>query len=70
MSFDNFLKDLETEGGKMLVIVCLLVFIIGTTVAMVLSGHPPQEVGRELATSAVSSLLGILYGYLKANGPK
>ena len=70
MNFDNFLKNMETEGGKMLVIIVLLVFIIGIASTLIITGHPPQEVGREMATSAVSSLLGILYGYLKANGPK
>ena len=33
-----------------------------------LTGHQPQEVGRELLTGAFSSLLGILYGYLRGGG--
>ena len=70
MSFDTFIKGLETEGGKMLVIIGMLVFIIGVAMVMILTGHPLQEAGKEMAVGAVSSLLGILYGYLKASAPK
>jgi hypothetical protein len=62
----EFLKSLETEGGKVLVILFMLIFIIGVAVLMTVTGHPLQETGKELMTGAVSSLLGILYGYLKA----
>lgn len=68
MKYDDFLKSLETEGGKVLVIIFMLMFITLFAAIMMATGHPLQEVGRELATTAVSSLLGILYGYLKA-GP-
>jgi hypothetical protein len=60
------LSALETEGGKVALIVFLLIFIVSVAAGMTVSGHPLQETGRELATGAVSSLLGILYGYLKA----
>jgi hypothetical protein len=68
MSWDNFLKSLETEGGKLLVILFMLFFLLGSAAVLLVTGHPPQEVGREMLTGAVSSLLGILYGYLKAGG--
>ena len=60
------LAQLETEGGKMLAIIAMLVFLVGAALVLLLTGHPPQEAGREMFTGAISSLLGILYGYLKA----
>jgi hypothetical protein len=68
MSWDEFLKSLETEAGKMVTIIVLLGFLIGVALILVLTNHPPQEVGREMLTGAISSLLGILYGYLKGKG--
>lgn len=70
MSFDALLKGLETEGGKLLVILSMLAFLIGIALLLLFTGHTPQEAGREMLTGAVSSLLGILYGYLKASGGK
>ncbi len=70
MSFDGLLKGLETEGGKMLVIIFMLLFILAADCILIMSGHPLQETGREMNVGAVSSLLGILYGYLKASGGK
>jgi hypothetical protein len=64
--WDSFLKSLETEGGKLVVLLFMLTFLCGISVYMLISGHTPQETGRALLTSAISSLLGILYGYLKA----
>lgn len=61
-----FLKALETEGGKVCVIIGMLIFIVMAAMIVVLAGHPLQETGKEMCTGAVSSLLGILYGYLKA----
>jgi len=52
---------LTTEGGKMFVILFMLVFIIGICVLMVLTGHPLQEAGKELAAGSVGSLLTLLY---------
>jgi len=62
------INTLETDGGKVLVIVGMLVFIIGVCVALVMTKHPLQEGGKELATGAVSSLLTLLYQYLKPGG--
>lgn len=68
MTFAEFLKLLETDGGKVLVILFMLVFIILSLMLFLLTGHQLQEMGKEMLTGAVSSLLGILYGYLKASG--
>jgi len=66
MAWDGFLKSLETEGGKLMVLLFMLLFLLGGALAMVMTGHTPQEAGKEMLVGAVSSLLGILYGYLKA----
>jgi hypothetical protein len=62
---ENFLKLLESDGGKILVIISLLMFIFGLLTLLILTGHPPQESGKQLAAGAVGSLLGILIQYLK-----
>jgi 1,4-dihydroxy-2-naphthoate octaprenyltransferase len=68
MSWDNFLKSLETEGGKLVVLLVMIAFLSVLAVVMLWTGHSPQEAGRSLLVGAISSLLGILYGYLKAGG--
>jgi len=68
MSLESFLKALETEGGKLMVIIAMLGFLVGIAMVLLFTGHTPQEAGREMLTGAISSLLGILYGYLKASG--
>ncbi len=69
MNWDNFLKSLETDGGKLMVLLFMLLFLTGVAVTLLVTHHPPQEVGREMLTSAFSSLLGILYGYLRGGNP-
>jgi 4-hydroxybenzoate polyprenyltransferase len=68
MTWDSVLKSLETDGGKLVVLLFMLLFLVGISMLLLFTGHTPQEAGRELLTSAISSLLGILYGYLKAGG--
>jgi hypothetical protein len=70
MSWDGFLKSLETDGGKLVVLVLMLLTLSGLAVLLLFTGHTPQEAGRELLVGAISSLLGILYGYLKSSGPR
>jgi hypothetical protein len=70
MSWDNFLKSLETDGGKLLVILFMLIFLASVSVVLLWTGHTPQEAGREMLVGAISSLLGILYGYLRGAGPR
>jgi hypothetical protein len=69
MSWDGFLKSVETDGGKLMILLLMLLFLLVSSLVMVETGHTPQEAGREMLVGAVSSLLGILYGYLKASGP-
>ena len=69
MSFDGFLKSLETDGGKLLVLLFMLMFIIAAGMVMVMTGHTITDSARQAMIAAVSSLLGILYGYLKSSGP-
>jgi hypothetical protein len=65
---ENFLKYLETDGGKLLVILFMLVFMLGTLSVLILMGHPPQEAGERMVSGAVGLLLGILIQYLKPAG--
>jgi 4-hydroxybenzoate polyprenyltransferase len=69
MAWDGFLKSLETDGGKLVVLLLMLLFLAGIAMILLLTGHTPQEAGRQMLVGAISSLLGILYGYLKSSGP-
>jgi hypothetical protein len=62
--WERFLKSLETDGGKLLVILLMLFFLVLVSLLLVESNHTPQETGRTLLASAISSLLSLLYGYL------
>lgn len=66
MTWEGFTKSLETNGGRMVVLLVMILFLCGSALLMVMTGHTPQEAGKELLVGAISSLLGILYGYLKA----
>jgi len=66
--WERFLKSLETDGGRFAVLIFMLLFLASVALLLVLSGHTPQEAGRELLVGAISSLLSILYMYLKASG--
>ncbi len=66
--WERFLKSLETDGGKLFVLLFMLGFLVLVSMLLLFTGHTPAEAGRELLASAISSLLGILYGYLKASG--
>ncbi len=68
-AWDGFLKSLESEGGKLVVLLFMLLFLVGIAMLLLLTGHTPQEAGREMLTGAISSLLGILYGYLAKRTP-
>jgi 1,4-dihydroxy-2-naphthoate octaprenyltransferase len=67
--WERFLRSLETEGGKTVLIIFMLMFLVAVTMIMIISGHTIQDATRTLLVGAFSSLLGILYGYLKAGGP-
>jgi hypothetical protein len=61
---------LETEGGKLAVIIFMLVWLSTIAVWMHLSGHDPQETGRVLLSNAFTSLMTLLLAKLggKTNG--
>jgi hypothetical protein len=64
-SWDRFLASLQSEGGKMMIIVGMITLILGATMYMNLHNHPIQEVGRELMTGFLGSLFTLLLQYLR-----
>ena len=64
---------LETEGGKIAVIIFMLFWLSVIAVYMVVSGHPPQETGKVLLSNAFTSFITLLLAKLgdkKASEPK
>ena len=64
---------LETEGGKIAVIIMMLLWLSIVAVYMVVSGHPPQETGKVLLSNAFTSFITLLLAKLgdkKASEPK
>lgn len=66
--WERFVKTLETEGGKMAVLLTMIAFLLFVASALVLTNHPLKETARTIIATAIGSLLGILYGYLRRNG--
>ena len=64
----RFIKSFETPGGKVFVLLTLIVFLLSVGMIMMLTNHPLASTGRTLLATAIGSLLGGLYGYLRANG--
>lgn len=62
--WERFLKSLESEGGKVAVLLTLITFFLAVAGFMEITGHPPQETAKTLLATGIGSLLGILYGYL------
>ena len=62
--WERFIRSLETEGGRLIVLLTILAFFIFVAVFMVITGHGLQETGRTLLATGIGSVLGILYGYL------
>ncbi len=60
---------LETEGGKMAVIIFMLLWLSAIAVGMVLSGHTPQETGRVLLSNAFTGLMTLLIAKLGDKKP-
>lgn len=47
---------LESEGGKLFVLISLLVWIAVLAMILHMTGHDPQETGRTLMSNAFTSL--------------
>jgi hypothetical protein len=63
---------LETEGGKIAIIIFMLLWLSIIAVVMVITGHPPQETGRVLLSNAFTSFITLLLAKLgdkKAQAP-
>jgi len=54
----------ETEGGKIAIIVVLLVWLSILAAAMHLTNHDPQETGRVLLSNAFTGLMTLLLAKL------
>ena len=48
---------LESEGGKIAVIIGMLLWLSVIAVWMVVTGHPPKETGQVLLSNAFTSLM-------------
>ena len=55
---------LETEGGKIAVIIFMLLWLSGIAIYLLASGHTPQETGRVLLSNAFTSLMTLLLAKL------
>jgi hypothetical protein len=66
--WERFLKSLETDGGRMVVLITMIAFSMGIAIFMTMTGHGLQETAKTLLATAIGSLLGILYGYLQRGG--
>jgi hypothetical protein len=66
----NIFRDLETEGGKLAVIILLLVYLSVMAVYLHATHHDPQETGRVLISNAFTSLMTLLLAKLgRGDGP-
>ncbi len=63
--WERILKSLETDGGRLVVLLAMLFTLLGMVLWMLSSGHTPAETGRALIASTISALFGILLGYLQ-----
>lgn len=55
---------LETEGGKIAVIIGMLIWLSAIAVYMIVSGHAPRETGQVLLSNAFTSLMTLLLAKL------
>jgi hypothetical protein len=67
-AWERFLKSLESEGGKLVVLLTMIGFFILVAVVMTIEGHGLQETGKTLLATGIGSMLGIIYGYLAKGG--
>lgn len=59
-----FLDSLTTPGGKMAVVVSMLVFIVIIVAIAHFRGQDPAEQGKLLLSNAFTALFSTLLGYL------
>ena len=55
---------LESEGGRIAVILFMLGLLLGITMILHMTGHDPAETGRTLLSDAFTSLLTLLLAKL------
>ena len=51
---------LESEGGKLAIVIFMLLWLSAIATFMHLTGHDPQETGRVLLSNAFTSLMTLL----------
>ena len=59
-------KFLESEGGRIAVIITMLALLLVITMVLYMSGHDPAETGRTLLSDAFTSLMTLLLAKLGA----
>jgi hypothetical protein len=55
---------LESEGGKIAVLIGMLFWLTAIAVYMVATGHPPKDTGQVLISNAFTSLMTLLLAKL------
>jgi hypothetical protein len=58
---------LESEGGKLAVVIFMILWLSVIAVWMHLTGHDPQETGKVLISNAFTSLMTLLLAKLGAS---
>jgi hypothetical protein len=61
-------KRLGTEGGKLAVIIGMIVYLSAIAVYLHATHSDPQETGRVLISNAITSLMTLLLTRLGKNG--
>jgi len=69
LSWDGFLKSLETDGGKLFVTISMIVFVLFVCMVLLLFKVQIQETGRNQLATFFGLLAGVLIVYLKPSGP-
>jgi hypothetical protein len=59
---------LESEGGKLAVLIGMLVWLSAIAMYMIISGHPPKDTGQVLLSNAFTSLMTLLLAKLGDKG--
>jgi hypothetical protein len=60
-AWERFLRSLETEGGRIIVLIAIVAFFVLIAVVMKLAGNRLGETGRALLAGGIGSALGILW---------